>query len=182
MVVIRCLSLVFMGLVEVPVLSTVHKALHYSLEHIGFDITRIDWKIIILGMVSAPKYLHDHDILHNDIKADNILIGHLHINVLLSILVRVVLQLMEGRTPFQKQRHRYSLEHPQVAPDLRDGHCKQSQFSDVYSVGRVIKQINDKFLQVPFVASLGSLCTKYLCKDRPTTTELHTAMRTTLKK
>lgn len=82
---------------------TVHKALHYSLEDIGFDITRIDWKIIILGMVSALKYLHDHDILHNDIKADNILIGHPHINVLLSILVRVVLQLMEGRTPFQKQ-------------------------------------------------------------------------------
>ena len=25
-------------------------------------------------MVSALKYLHDHDILHNDIKADNLLI------------------------------------------------------------------------------------------------------------
>ena len=47
----------------------------------------------------------------------------------------------------QEQR-RYAIEHPQVAPDLRDGHCRQSQYSDVYSLGRVIKQINDKFLHM----------------------------------
>lgn len=53
---------------------TIHKALHYSQKDIGFDATKIDWKVIILSMISALKYLHDHDILHNDIKADNILL------------------------------------------------------------------------------------------------------------
>ena len=86
---------------------TIHKALHYSQkDDIGFDATKIDWKVIILGTISALKYLHDHDIiLHNDIKADNIIsllmINHLHINVLF-ISVKV-LQLMEGHTPFLRK-------------------------------------------------------------------------------
>ena len=48
--------------------------MHYDPQDIGFDTARIDWKIIILRMISALKYLHDHDILHNDIKSDNIVI------------------------------------------------------------------------------------------------------------
>ena len=54
---------------------TIHKALHYNQQDVGFDTSRIDWKIIILGMVSALKYLHDHNILHNDIiTSDNIVV------------------------------------------------------------------------------------------------------------
>ena len=36
-----------------------------------------------------------------------------------------------------QEQWRYAIEHPQVAPDLRDGHCRQSQYSDLYSLGRV---------------------------------------------
>jgi serine/threonine protein kinase len=107
---------------------TIHKALHYSQKDIGFDATMIDWKVIILGMVSALKYLHDHDILHNDIKADNILLDDSS-----SSYQCVVIDfgkscfVADGRSYSlsEKERRRYSLEHPQVAPDLRDGHCKQ---------------------------------------------------------
>ena len=158
---------------------TIHKALHYSQKDIGFDATKIDWKVIILGMISALKYLHDHDILHNDIKADNILLDDRS-----SSYRCVVIDFgkscfaADGRSYSlsEKERRRYSLEHPQVAPDLRDGHCKQSQFSDVYALGRVLKQINDKFLKIPFVASQGSLCTTYLCSKRPTMANLYIAM------
>ena len=52
---------------------TIHKVLHYNQQDVGFDTSRIDWKIIILRMVSVLKYLHNH-ILHNDIKSDNIVI------------------------------------------------------------------------------------------------------------
>ena len=97
-------------------------------------------------MVSALKYLHDH-ILHNDIKADNILIDD-RSSYQCVIDFGKSCFAADGRSYSlsETERRRYSLEHPQVAPDLRDGHCKQ--FSDVYSVGRVIKEINDNFLQV----------------------------------
>ena len=162
---------------------TIHKALHYNQQDVGFDTSRIDWKIIILGMVSALKYLHDHNILHNDIKSDNVVIDDRS-----SSIQCVVIDFgkscfaADGRyyTLTEKEKRQYSIEHPQVAPDLRDGHCKQSQFSDVYSLGRVITQINKKFLQIPFVASHGSLCTQYTCTKRPTTTELYTSIQNIL--
>lgn len=75
------------------------------------------------------------------------------------------------------ERRRYALEHPQVAPDLRDGHCRQTRYSDVYSLGRVIKQVNDKFLNIPFITSYASLCNQYNCTKRPSSDDLFTAMQ-----
>lgn len=37
----------------------------------------------------------------------------------------------------------YKLYHPHIAPDLRDGKCKQSFASDIYSFGRIMKIVND---------------------------------------
>ena len=34
---------------------TIHKALHYSQKDLGFDATKIDWKVIILGMISVSS-------------------------------------------------------------------------------------------------------------------------------
>lgn len=71
-----------------------------------------------------------------------------------------------------EERCRYALEHPQVAPDLRDGHCRQTPYSDVYSLGRVIKQVNDKFL-----TSYASLCNQYNCTKRSSSDDLFTFMQ-----
>ena len=159
---------------------TIHRALHYDPKHVGFDVSMIDWKIMVYDMVSALKYLHDHDILHNDIKSDNIVIDD-RCAALHCVLIDF------GKSCFAvdgklyklspQERRRYSLEHPQVAPDLRDSRCKQSKFSDVYSIGWVITQINDKFLKINLVASHGSMCTQYNGTKRPTTDELYTTIR-----
>ena len=78
-------------------------------------------------------------------------------------------------------QRRYAVEHPQVAPDLCTGHCRQSPHSDVYSLERVIKQINDKFLKFPFVTSYASFCTNYVCTERPSTDELFDTMHRMLR-
>ena len=104
---------------------TIRRALHYSQKDIGFDATKIDWEVIILGMISALKYLYDHDYLHNDIKADNILDDR---SSSYQCVVTEICFAADGRSYSlsEKERCRYSLEYPQVAPDLRDGHCEQS--------------------------------------------------------
>lgn len=102
--------------------------------------------------------------MHNDIKSDNIVIDKR------SSTYRCVLIDLGKGCDFnnakkyqlsEAERRRYSREHPQVAPDLRDGHCKQSQYSDVYATGRVITTVNSKFIHISAVASYGLLCNKH---------------------
>ena len=37
-----------------------------------------------------------------------------------------------------KEKERYKTHHPQIAPDLCDGLCKQNVATDIYSVGRIM--------------------------------------------
>lgn len=160
---------------------TLYGAIHGETQ--DADFSRVDWRIILLGLASAVKYIHDSGILHNDIKSDNILLDEQHSDV------RCVL-IDFGKGCFvahgknyklsNSSKHYYKQYHPQVAPDLIDGHCKQSTHSDIYSVGRVIKQVNDKFLNIPALVSYGSLCTEYLCTNRPSTHDLHTFLHNLL--
>ena len=41
-----------------------------------------------------------------------------------------------------QEKAQYKINHPHIAPDLRDGLCRQSAQSDVYSLGRVIHIVN----------------------------------------
>ena len=106
----------------------------------------------------------------------SLMIDHLHIDVLLLISVKVVLQLMEGRTPFLRRSDVDIHWNTHKLLLIFGMGIANNQFSDVYALGRVLKQINDKFLKIPFVASQGSLCTTYLCSKRPTMANLYIAM------
>ena len=153
---------------------TVHHALHTNCQDLSIEI---NWKVILIGMVSALKYIHT---LHNDIKSDNIIIDN-RSSVPQSVLIDFGKGCFTSDGKVYKlslaEQRRYAIEHPQVTPDLRAGHCRQSQYSDVYSLGRVIKQINDKFLHIPFIASHASFCTQYICTKRPSTDDLYNSVQ-----
>ena len=51
----------------------------------------------------------------------------------------------EGRKT-AKDKKKYTIKHPQIAPDLRDGLTRQCQATDIYSVGRIISSIKEKLL------------------------------------
>lgn len=134
--------------------------------------------VILVGMVSALKYIHSKNILHNDIKSDKIIDNRSPIPQSILIDFGKGCFLPDGKLYKLSvaECRCYAVEH-QVAPDLRDGHCQQSQSSNVYYLGRVIKQINDKFLHIPFIASHASFCTQYVCTQRPSTDELYTSLQ-----
>ena len=161
---------------------TLHKALHHS----DCLSATINWKVILLGLVSALKYIHQNRVLHNDInlKSDNIMIDS-RSSVPQSILIDFgkgcFVSDAKTYTLSLKERRRYAIDHPQVAPDLRDGHCRQSEYSDVYSVGRVVNQVNDKFLHIAFLTSYASLCMQYTCTKRPSSHDLYISMQSMLK-
>ena len=63
--------------------------------------------------------------------------------------------------------------YPHIAPDLINGHCRQSTSSDVFSIGKVILQINEK-LSIPVLQSLSKEYNEYICTQRPTIQDLKT--------
>ena len=117
----KMLVLTFHGINGKP--YTVCKALRTKCEDIPFEI---NWKNILLGLFSAVKYIHDKGILHNDIKSDNILIDD-RSSVSQSILIDFGKGCFVADGKRYKlssaERRRYAVEHPQVTPDVRDGHC-----------------------------------------------------------
>ena len=156
---------------------SLHQVIHDA--NTSVELSQADWRKILLGLTSAVSYIHNDGILHNDIKCDNILLdGHP------SNIRCVLIDFGKGCFVSQGKHYKlskssqefYSKNHPQIAPDLRDGHCKQSYLSDIYSVGRVIKKVNEQFLNIPVLDSYVLLCTKYLCTDRPSTSDLYKFM------
>ena len=55
-----------------------------------------------------------------------------------------------------------------MAPDLRDGACKQSILSDIFALGRVIKLVNSVLqLQKEDLEELSDKCMHYHMHSRP---------------
>ena len=137
------------------------------------------WKNILLGMTSALVYLLKSKILHNDIKADNVVIEYLppDFNSCRSVIVDfgkaclVSCAISYELTP--EQQKKYKEEHPQIAPEIRNGLAKQSYNSDVYSFGRVLKKINSFVLKIPVLFELSQQCIERTPQRRPTCEELH---------
>ena len=61
----------------------------------------------------------------------------------------------------------YKKEHPQVAPDLRDGLVQQSQATDIYSLGRILKRCNSVLLHSPDLSTQIRKILSYHSHDRP---------------
>lgn len=148
----------------------VHDALYAEGIHAGNDTVKMNegnWKEVLIGCTSALVYLQSKGILHNDIKADNILIERRHDCYVESGKVY--------RLSPDKQKY-YAKHHPQVAPEVRRGVCKQSFASDIYSFGRVLQKVNIIALKIPYLYNLSDQCLKDNHSIRPTATELHTSL------
>ncbi len=158
--------------------STVHVAL--KSEELFDQLNTSCWKRVVLRGTTALAYLQCKGILHNDIKADNIVIEKLppNYNQCRSILIDFGKACYVAETTLYhlspEQKERYKAHHPQVAPEVRNGVSTQSFASDMYAFGRVLRQINLLKLKLPVVSHLAEQCLDQFHQRRPTIDELHT--------
>ena len=125
---------------------TIHSALFSTSSKMARLLHGIDWKGIMVDILSGLEHLHSQcKILHNDLKDDNIALSKT-LSQIRAVIVDFgkACRISEGKyySLTQEEKKRYKTRHPQIAPDLRDGRCRQSVTTDIYSIGRILCTIN----------------------------------------
>ena len=137
---------------------------------------------ILTDVASGLKFIHTKGFLHNDLKLDNIVLGKSCSRPLRAFVVDFgkACKMSVGKQYHlsHDQKEMYKKEHQQIAPDLRDGIAKQSTSTDVYSFGRVLKRINRIFIHSSNMEELVKKCLCYSSSNRPTISEILTALNT----
>lgn len=152
-----------------------------ALDKKGFSAK--DFLRLLIEIGEALKHIHEQKILHNDIKLNNVTLGKVEGGVVHAHLVDF------GKACYSESGKRYILSkaeittykkhYPQVAPDLRDGLVQQSQKSDVYAFGRIVKVVVQRKLsrEAPLYDQVISASMRYDAAERPDINTVLTFLR-----
>ena len=139
-------------------------------------LTTSNWLNTVIHLCDALKHVHEKGILHNDIKADNIvLVKEENIQMPYSPIL-VDFGKSKHMADVQKknlsdtEKEIYRKRHFHIAPEVIDGSHTPSVKSDVYSIGLVFCKI----YKLVKVKNLKDLCKKCIepYNDRCTSNEL----------
>ena len=160
---------------------TVHSALFSNSSTMMRLVQGVDWKGVMLDILSGLEHLHSRcKILHNDLKDDNIALSK-SMSEIRAVIVDFgkACKINEGKyysLTFEEKK-RYKTRHPQIAPDLCDGRCRQSVTTDIYSIGRVLSTINiNASLNNEKVKEICEQCKQYSGSVRPDIVTLKNAV------
>ena len=133
------------------------------------------WINILKQIATGLNYMHTkYQFIHNDIKSDNICLASplTAATCLRAVIIdfgkacNIANEKLYKLSEIQKEQ--YKKDHPHIAPDLRDGACKQSTLSDVFALGRVMKLINSvPQLQKEDLEEFSKECMHYHMHSRP---------------
>ena len=128
-----------------------HTLGHEIFKHV-FCLKATDWLIVCAQILDAVNYLHSSaDILHNDIKCDNIVFGvpttattttttstTNYFQILLIDFGKAT-KTASGKLYFltELEKEEYRVRYSHFAPEVIDGKSRQTTYSDMYSVGGI---------------------------------------------
>ena len=150
---------------------TLHSALGGKSAEIlaNYDM---NWKNILLQIFEGINELHSvYKVLHNDIKSDNVVLEPGFSN---SVVKAVIIDFGKACNVDQgrhyhlssQEREEYKVNHPHIAPDVRDGLCSQCTLSDIFSFGRIILMVAT-LLEDESLRTLSKQCLQYNSSLRP---------------
>ena len=107
-------------------------------QWVGEDMSQSNWLSFALDIAEGINHLHSKEILHNDIKTDNVLVSR-----------RKAVIVILGKVCFLKDApaKKYARVYRHIAAEVLDGNpcCKDR---NIFSVGRLLHQIR-KYCKVP---------------------------------
>ena len=118
--------------------------LQYALS-VKLNDDRIHWIDVSKQIVIGVNHMHHKKMLHNDLKENNILLQVVRGKMVPKISDFGKSTFLSGGKSYslsEKQKEEYNIYHRNLAFELRNlNGFKQSELTDAYSVGRILKQI-----------------------------------------
>ncbi|XP_072165954.1 uncharacterized protein [Diadema setosum] len=124
-------------------------------------------KSVIIDVLNGVKALHDNDILHNDIKGDNVIVKKTGVDTYKGYVIDVgnaTTTYLPAFYSFERcQREAYSRDPINVhyAPELIFDGARTTTATDVYQLGRLVYLIGEDLHQRPLL-DIGKRC---LCRE-----------------
>ena len=105
-------------------------SLLYSMDF-ALPLTSEHCTNILINLCKGVQYIHNMTFLHNDLKLDNVVIGDT-LSGKLIIDFGKACPVSKGKkySLREDEKQVYKNDHPQVAPDLRDGLVQQTMSTD----------------------------------------------------
>jgi serine/threonine protein kinase len=152
---------------EVNILPlTVHSVL--SSPHKSINIKQ--WYGISADCADALDYLHEHSIVHNDIKADNIVLTlckEVYLPKIVDFNKARYIRDCSFKSLSVEEKITYRHRYPQIPPEVVNGLAKKSPSSDIYSFGYVLKQIQKVYCS-ELLTDISIACMRKNPCERPT--------------
>ena len=131
------------------------------------------WINVLAQITEGLTCLHNkYKVIHNDIKMDNICLSLTITSQIKVVIIDFGKACNTDKGKLYKltdhEKEQYKVCHSHIAPDLRNGLCRQSAMSDVYALGRIINTVNGiSYLQNKDLQEFSETCMHYNEKSRP---------------
>ena len=103
------------------------------------SMKNIDWLGVIEKIGVALKYIHEKGYLHNDFKANNVVLEENHNPVIIDFgKSSAIGEKRKSKKLSKEEQLSYTQKYPHIAPEIVDGSGVRSIESDVYSFAKLI--------------------------------------------
>ena len=104
-----------------------------------------------MQLLEALKVLHNFGLIHQDIKSDNILLTYKN-TLFVPVIIDFGKCIRKQEASRKQEQETYKQKYTHVAPEVVAGTHPPSHASDVYALGRLLRQIATKIGCKPLIS------------------------------